>query len=80
LATDFLDLLEHDGVRLLRHPSLSHQYAALLPIIEEVSGPTHPATLTHPSESRALDGIGERVGFVGWVDFQPPRPVVGGVN
>ena len=63
-ATDFLDLLEQDGIRLLWHPSLSHQYAALLPIIEEVSGPTHPATLTTRANLR----------------FPTPRPVVGGVN
>jgi len=37
------------------------QYAALLPTIEELSGSTHPDTRA-PSESRAMGGIGERVG------------------
>ena len=59
-----LTCLSTTGIRLLWHPSLSHQYAALLPIIEEVSGPTHPATLTTRANLR----------------FPTPRPVVGGVN
>jgi Ni,Fe-hydrogenase I small subunit len=57
-ATDFLDLLEHDGVRLLWHPSLSLE--PLAPIVHQILDGVLPLTLLCVEGSIATgpDGTG----------------------
>ena len=71
-ATDFLDLLEHDGVRLLWHPSLSLE--PLAPIVHQILDGVLPLTLLCVEGSIAMGPDG--TGLFDTFDGQPKRDLV----
>jgi Ni,Fe-hydrogenase I small subunit len=71
-ATDLLDLLEHDGVRLLWHPSLSLD--PLAPIVRQVLDEVLPLTLLCVEGSIAMGPDGS--GLFDTFDGQPKRDLV----
>lgn len=71
-ATDFLDLLEHDGVRLLWHPSLSLE--PLAPIVDQILRSRVPLTLLCVEGSLAMGPDG--TGLFDTFDGKPKRDLV----
>jgi len=71
-ANDFLDLLEHDGIRLLWHPSLSLE--PLAPIVRQVLDEVLPLTLLCVEGSIATGPDG--TGLFDTFDGQPKRDLV----
>lgn len=71
-ATDFLDLLERDGVRLLWHPSLSLE--PLAPIVRRVLNGAVPLTLLCVEGSIAMGPGG--TGLFDTFDGKPKRDLV----
>ena len=71
-ATDFLDLLEHDGIRLLWHPSLSLE--PLAPIVDRVLNRALPLTLLCVEGSIAMGPDG--TGLFDTFDGKPKRDLV----
>src|ERR1700757_2289615 len=71
-ATNFLDLLEHDGVRLLWHPSLSLD--PLAPIVRQVLDEALPLTLLCVEGSIAMGPDG--TGLFDTFDGKPKRDLV----
>jgi uptake hydrogenase small subunit len=71
-ATDFLDLLEHDGVRLLWHPSLSLE--PLAPIVDQILHSRVPLTLLCVEGSLAMGPDG--TGLFDTFDGKPKRDLV----
>ena len=76
LVIDALDELPEATQQVLRRVVADARAAAPRPVHRTAphhrgglgtQAPRHPH---RPGESRALDGIGERVGSDGWVDFQ----------
>ena len=71
-ATDFLDLLEHDGIRLLWHPSLSLE--PLAPIVHQILNGALPLTLLCVEGSIAMGPDG--TGLFDTFDGKPKRDLV----
>ena len=71
-AADLLDLLEHDGVRLLWHPSLSLD--PLAPIVRQVLDEVLPLTLLCVEGSIAMGPDGS--GLFDTFDGKPKRDLV----